>query len=188
MFARGEWKYADTALNQDLNTTPQINCLNALALGNTASTRVGMKVDMRTIELGLRSWTTPATGVEQFGRILLVLDRQTNAVGPTALTDILSTSAVTSPRNLANRKRFKILWDRRFTLGATAAGTGSPTSRLFKAYLNLRRISTDYNTANNGTVADIVSNSLHLVYFGTEPAGNTDAFLVGTVRVRYTDV
>jgi len=181
----------DTTLNQDLNSTAQINTLNAMALGNTASTRVGMKVDMRTIELCLRTWTTPATGVEQFGRVMLVLDRQTNAVGPAALTDILTSAAVTSPRNLANRKRFKILWDRKFTLGnnvTNTAGTGSPTSRILKAYIQLRRISTDYNTANNGTVADITSNSLHLVYFGTEAAGNTDAFLVGTIRVRYTDV
>jgi len=189
-FARGEWKYTDLALNQDLNTTVQIGCINALALGNTASTRVGMKVEMRTIELCFRNWATAATGVEQFGRFMIVLDKQTNAVGPAAITDILNTAAVTSPRNLANRKRFKILWDRRWALGASnpAYSTGTPTSRIFKAYIKLRRLTTDYNTANNGTVADIASNSLHVLYFGSEAVGATDSYLVGNIRLRYTDL
>lgn len=148
-----------------------------------------MKVAIRSIDIRLRASTTAATGVEQFGRFFLCWDRQANATAPAAITDVILTNAVTSPRNLAARRRFKIILDKTYAMGATATSTGTQTSRVFKYYLKLRRpVQVEFNTANNGTIADIVSNSLYIMTTGNIAAGDTDHSLIGNIRIRYTDM
>lgn len=189
----GEWKYLDTTLTLDMNTTATMTLLNGLAPGSAANQRIGMKVDIKSVELRLRMTTTPVTGVDQYVRAILVLDRQPNGAVIAAVTDLLLAQSISAPRSLANRKRFKILWDKSYAMGGNlnAAGTPStlPNMRLAKLYMKMRRpIRTEYNAGNAGTVADIATNSLYLVVFGTEAAGNTDVSLAGFARIRYTDM
>lgn len=151
-----------------------------------------MRVTIRSIELRIRATTTPATGVDQYCRISLVLDRQLNGAAPGAYTDIFLATSVTAPRSLANRRRFKILWDRAFPMGSNlnAGGTPStlPNMRMFKSYIKFKRpIIEEFNTGVAGTVADIATNSLYLVTYGTEIAGNMDTNMAGYTRIRYTD-
>lgn len=187
-FSRGEWKYLDVAINNDINSTMVATLLNGLVPGSGASQRIGMKVAIRSVELRITWETTPATGVEQQGRHLIVLDRQANGVGPAAVTDFLLAASPMAPRALINRKRFKILYDRSLPMGATAVASGNPQGRCFKAYLKFRRpIVVEYNVGNAGTVADIVSNAMFFCTIGTEGAGNTDINCTGYIRVRYTD-
>lgn len=187
--ATTEWKYLDTVFNQDMNTTPVLQLLNGLTLGNTASTRIGQKYNIVTVEAQFRALTTAATGVEQFCRYLFVLDRQPNGVAPAAITDILSSNSPTALRNLENRKRFKIILSRTFAMGATSVATGTETSRTFHDYVKFKRpITVDCNSQNNGDIRDIVTNSLYICVLGNMGAGNTDANLIGTIRVRYTDM
>lgn len=189
MFSRGEWKFTDVTVNTDINTTPTITLLNGLVPGNSASQRVGNKVTIKSLEMRARVQTTAATGVEQFCRWFIVLDRQANGAAPAAITDILSANSVTSLRNLENRKRFKIIVDKAFPMGATSVSTGTVTSRMYKVYIKFRRpILVEFNNGVAGTIADIVSNSLHLCTLGNVVAGNTDANLITTVRLRYTDM
>lgn len=192
-YTRGEWKFLDSTITQDINTTPALILLNGLAPGSSASQRIGQKVDIRSIEIRLRWTTTPVTGVDQYCRASIVLDRQPNGAAPGNYTDIFLASSVTSPRSLANRKRFRILWDKALPMGSNlnAATTPStlPNMRIFKAYMKFRRpIVEEFNSGVAGTVADIATNSLYLVTFGTEVAGNTDVNMAGYIRIRYTDV
>ena len=146
-FAKGEWKYLDTTLNPLVSNTPTITILNGLVPGSGASQRIGMKVSIRTIEL--RGWVEsyPGTGLEQIDRVAIILDRQPNGVGPTAVTDFLQIASVASPRNLANRKRFKVIWDRMFGLGATAVASGTLTVKTFNKYIRFRKpLVVDYNS------------------------------------------
>lgn len=192
-FSRGEWKYLDITVNQDINTTATNTLLNGLVPGTGASQRVGMKTTIRSIEIRLKCTTTAATGVNQVCRWLILLDRQSNGAAPAAVTDFLLAQSTTAPRQLANRKRFKIIVDRAFAMGGVlnGAGTGSalPQDRMFKVYIKFRRpIVVEYNVGNAGTIADIASNGLFLVTFGTEVAGNTDCGCTGYIRTRYTDM
>lgn len=185
----GEWKYVDVAVTPLVYSTASITLLNGLVPGTGASQRVGMKVALRTIELRgfVESYT--GTGLEQEDRIMLLLDKQPNGVGPTAITDFLTAATVVSPRNLANRKRFKLLWDQTFALGAVATTTGTVTTRCFKKYLRFGvPLIVDFNTGTAGTIADIVSNSLHFITFGTEGVGTQGATSSFFIRVRYTDM
>lgn len=188
-FSRGEWKYVDTSLSQDFNVTPSMTLLNGLAPGTSASTRIGMKVDFRSIEMKGRLLTTPGTGVEQVIRAMIVLDRQPNGVAPTAITDILVGASTITPRNLANRKRFKILWDKILPMGATSVSTGTPTSRVLKLYKKFKKpITTEYNTGVAGTIADISTNSLYFITYGSVAAGDTDVNGSLYFRLRFSDV
>lgn len=188
-FSRGEWKYNDLNTAVDINSTATLTLLNGLQPGTAANQRVGMKITMKTLEIRARMATTAATGVEQFARWFIVLDRQPNGAAPGAITDIISAAGVQYPRNLANRKRFKILLDKCWAFGATSVATGTPTSRFVKYYLKFRRpLVTEFNTGVAGTVADISTNSLYLVVIGSEVAGNTDVQAAINTRLRYTDM
>ena len=191
-FSRGEWKFKDINIAVDINTTEVATLLTGLAPGNGASDRIGTKVDWRSLEIRLRSEATATTGITQFCRWMIVLDRQANGVAPT-LAQILLAASTTAPRNLANRKRFKIITDKAYHIGGVlnGAGTGAsvPNCRYFKKYLKFRRpITTEYNTGVAGTIADIATNSIYLMALGTSGVGDTDASLAGYIRMRYTDV
>lgn len=189
----GEWKYHDNVDSHDINSTPGLFLMNGLAPGNSATTRVGQSVSIRTLEIRAQGWVTATTGVVNMCRALLVLDKQTNGAAPTAITDILQANNVLSPRNLGNRRRFKILWDKLFMLGGVlnGAGTGSsvPEQKVFKSYIKFRRpIIEEFNTGNAGDVTDITSNSIYLLLVGNIAAGATDANLTYYIRMRYTDM
>lgn len=188
----GEWKYSDTQVNIDLSTTPGYVLLNGLVPGTAATQRIGQNVSIKSIEVKLRMQVTPATGVDQFVRVLIAVDRQPNGAAP-VIGDLLTATSVTAPRNLNNRKRFKILMDKPYAMGGilNGAGSGSQTSnlRMVKKYMKFKRpIVVEYNTGNAGTVADITSNSIYMFTLGTEAAGNTDTNMLGYIRIRYTDM
>lgn len=187
-FFRGEWKYKDTAFSAAYNTTPYIQLLNGMVMGTTASTRIGMRISITSIEYRIKLFTTAATGIEQNIRGLLVLDRQPNGVAPVAITEILEAANIASPRNLANRKRYKIIKDFFYNMGATSVATGATTSRVVKKYIKfLKPIRTDYNLGNAGSIADISTNALYWINYGDAGPGNTDVGSSAYVRIRFTD-
>lgn len=188
-FSAGEWKYLDTAINVDLNSTVSLTLLNGLQPGTGASQRVGQKIMIRSVELRIFWETNAATGVEQNVRHMILLDRQANGAGPAAVTDFLATNSTMAPRALTNRKRFKILYDKAYGMGATAVQSSTPQTRVFKKYMKFKRpIIVDYNAGAGGSIADIASNALYYVTLGSEAAGNTDVNAQGTIRIRYTDM
>jgi len=174
----------DTAATYAVDSAGSLALLNGLVPGTGATERIGQKITIRSLELRAYNYVTPATGEDQLHRMLIVLDRQTNAAALT-IAGVLQSANVYSPRNLQNRKRFKILYDKMFNLNA-AAEPGS--RRALKMYMKLRRpIIADYNTGNAGTVADIVTNSLYLINLGTNPAGVTAGGSNSWIRMRYSD-
>lgn len=182
VLAPGEFKSVDTNVNTAADTTGGVTLLNGMARGDDINQRQGRQVTLRSIELRLLSRVAPGTGIDQRHRILIVYDRQTNGAAP-AITDILSSANVLYPRNLENRQRFRILFDRLHTLNAS----GEPGSgRIFKWYRRLNHPVT-FNAGAAGTVADIQTGSLYAIVFGTEAPGGTAGIVSGIVRVRYSD-
>lgn len=182
---RGEWKYSDIATNLAADQNGAQLLLNNLALGNTATTRVGNRIAIRSIEFRGYNLVTAGTGIDQIHRVVLFVDKQANATAPT-LGDQLSANNYYSMRSLTQRKRFRIIIDKMIALNAT----GEPGS--FKVqhwYMKFKRpLVVEYNAANNNTVADIVSNSLYVYAAGSAAAGVTSGQFYGTFRIRYTDV
>lgn len=183
-FQLGELKYVDTVLDGAMDTTARQHLVNGLSLGNTASTRVGMKIAIKSIQVRILTYATAATGVDQAHRLMFFVDRQANAVAPT-LGDQLTSNSYMALRTLTQRKRFKILWDKTYVINATAEPY---TAKFVKMYMKFRRpLVVEYNTGNNGTVGDIVSNSLYFYAAGSANAGATAGTCTGYCRIRYSD-
>lgn len=151
------------------------------------SGRIGNTIDIRSIQLRIRCNVIPGTGVDQVQRFSIVLDKQCNAVGPTSVAQVYQLGTVYSARNLENRKRFRLLLDKTFALNAS----GESGSEIFrKFYIKFRRpirVTFNNNAGSPATVSDVVSNSLHLLSVGTEPAGPTPGHHIWYCRLRYTD-
>lgn len=116
----------------------------------------------------------------------IILDRQTNGVGPAATTDFWTPGNIYSFRNLGNRRRFKTLMDWQVNINAAAEPN---STKCFHKYLKFRKpIIVDYNAGTAGTVGDIASNGLFLVQMGSIAAGVNAGSNIINIRVRYTDM
>ena len=188
-FQRGEWKYLDTQISHSVYTTPAQTLLNGLQPGTGATQRIGMKVAIRSIECRIIAQTYPASGLDNFVRWFIVIDRQTNASPISAITDVLTPGSVVSFRNLANRRRFKIILDKMFSMGNSMDKYKDSNQRVFKYYLKFKTpILVEYNTGNAGTVYDIAASSLWFMSVGTATTAQTGSTLAGNIRIRYTDL
>jgi len=180
---QGEFKSVDLVHDTVSTATgTSVNLLNGIARGDEINERIGREVTMRSIQVKGNCHVTAGTGVDQIHRVMIIYDRQTNAAALTA-AQVLVAVGVDQPRNLENRKRFKILFDRSFALNAS----GKPGSyRTWQFYRRLAHPVT-FNAGDAGTVADITTGSLYFVTIGTELAGATAGQTTYSCRIRYTD-
>lgn len=179
-----ELKNIDNNLNTlfvAAQTVGQLNLLNGVAQGTTATTRLGRRIVMRSLLIkGTVSLAATSAGASPL-RVLVVYDSQTNATAPIA-TDILQVDAIDSPMNLSNSRRFKTLCD----IEIPCLGTGGPQAQSFTRYIKLN-MNAEFNTGSAGTVGDIQTGSIYML---TYQQGNiitaNPASLIYT-RVRYSD-
>jgi len=150
------------------NNGGSITLCNCTVRGTTENNRVGSKIAMKSIHCRGFGAVTPATGVDQIHRVMLVFDRATEGTTP-SVTDILNSINVYSFPVGENAWRFQILWDRTIDLSATAE-SGSIAS--FKVDLN-GNWPVLFNASSAGTVADLASGALWFVVIGTSAAGAT---------------
>lgn len=180
---RVEYKNIDVGQTIATDTTGAVVLLNGCARGDDINNRIGRKTMMRSLQLTVVSLVTAGTGVDQFHRVLVVYDRQTNA---TALTgaQVLSTFGTTAFKNLENRSRFKILMDKTIHLNAS----NEPGSeKIWKKYFRFN-LPVTYNSGDDGTVADITTGSLYCLIVGNKVAGATAGTTGLYSRIRYNDV
>ena len=155
-----------------------INCLNDVAQGTTAITRIGRKILMKSILVqGIL-----ATNTGNNARVLIVYDRQPNGALPAA-TDVLTSNTIMAVQNLDNRDRFLILadimpYDQVENISNPSANSGFGYKRYIKC--NLETI----YSGNAGTIADIMSGSLIMM---TNCNAGTLTGETGIQRVRFVD-
>jgi len=182
ILARGEYKAVDVTATVDVDTDTTVALLNGIARGDDIHERNAREVVMKSIQFSYNAYGTATTGIDQHQRVMLVYDRQTNATELTA-AQVLTAVDTLAPRNLENRKRFKILYDRCHSLNAVAE-PGSHVTRRF--YRRLRHPVT-FNSGDAGSVADIVTGSLYLIVIGTVAPGATAGSVTFSSRIRYLD-
>jgi len=182
----GEWKFLDiNGAATAMNTTGYLQCLSTLKLGNTASTRIGLKVAWTSIEIRAMTYVGATAVTSQVVRWGLILDKQPNATMATMDNIYAAAPYYRSPRNLENRRRFKTIMDKPLIISAYG---DTYDHRWQSIYVKFRRpIVTYFNAADNGTIADITSNALLFVLSGSNIAGNTAGIMDFTLRLRYTD-
>lgn len=194
---------------QSLNTTANIVPLNLVQAGSSFNNRVGRKLEMKSLYITgavvVRSYAS-STLQEDYARIIVVYDRQTNGALP-AIGDYLlsvnqaggTSSTVFDQFNVNNRDRFVTLADMRLTLPVVGlAGAGVPNlfgpvegnRRTFniQKFINLRNLVTQYKADSSpAVIGDIATGSLILITMGAFGAGAESYQLNLTYRLRYTD-
>lgn len=195
-----ELKYADSgsAAGTDLQVsgaTMQNLTLNGVAEGDDINQRTGRQVEWKSLLFRFR--VVPAASVTPVGllRLALVWDGFTNGGSP-ALSQALvwATTTTTSPNNLDNRARFKILRDWIVPMGRydTAGGPDKGVcwdqsvffDECFKRFNEGDKAITIYN-GTGGATANIQNGGIYLLAY-------SDAGCVYNIqwscRLRFTDM
>lgn len=181
-----ELNFVDTNIGVgSVSTTASLILLNGLAQGTTASTRIGRRVQMKSVEIKM-AIAALATATTQTVRFALVLDKQANAAAP-AFTDIYDSADPRALRNISNKARFWVLYD-----SGLMPIVGSSAALLDNSYRTLEfykriNIPVQYNAGTAGTVGDIQTNALYWVSIGSVASGTGASNTAGNCRVRYDD-
>lgn len=138
---------------------------------------------VKATSLAMDFTLTSGGATTELDRIIVGIDKQSNGALP-AVTDVLEAASPISHYNLANRKRFKILFDRTMTLDVKAAGATQPNFRHWKIKRSLkgRKLvwsgdATDEATTNNLFILQL-----------TDDVTNGAAVLDVNTRLRYIDM
>ncbi len=176
-----------------------MKCLNAVSQGNGESARVGRRYTMQSIHVrGLISEPKAEAAGDPIEdtvvRIVMVLDKQTNAAQMTA-SNVYDITAPTVDylafRNLQYTARFQVLWDRTFVLKASMATTNEGAAGAFACGV-VKRVFKINHVFKGGlkvecvltaaTVASITDNSIHMIGI----ASNASVQMNWQSRLRFT--
>jgi len=181
---RPESKYVDSdSTNNFDNTAGVFTLLNGMIQSTGASGRIGKVIGINGLWASIR-FEMAAGAFNSSARFIVFLDKQPNGAA-VSQTTLLATPAVVTysdmPFNIDNRKRFKIICDKRFRMSA-----GDSTIVFVRKFFKLS-IKTIYNAGNTGTVTDINTNALYWAIFTDQTAGaNAPGYSIST-RMRYFD-
>lgn len=170
-----ELKFFDSShVDGTVSVTGSIaNSINLVSQGIAENQRIGRKIVIRAINM---RWfynlqfqqDQPDIGGGDTLRIIVFMDKQAN--GATALvTDILETAQIESYRNLANKNRFEVLMDRKYTLNrmiAVTDGTNTSTTPLLQKHDQWSKkvnIPIEYDSTA-GAITEIRSYNVGILY------------------------
>lgn len=174
-----EFKSADPYNGTIINpgVSPVITLLNGLTQGDDISNREGRQIRLKSVDIS-QAYSMNGAAFGTIIRMMLVLDKQPNgAVFNSA--DLLQNTDTVAFRQLDNRRRFLILEDRKYTISSTGPIIGY--DRVYKEI----DIKTTYDDSNAGTIADIETNALYLLFISNE-ATNVPQVRV-SARIRWLD-
>ncbi len=190
-----ELKFGDTqtvtdafALTWAVMTDNTMLCVSAIARGTSESERIGRKywiegISIRGViqEPAIESATNPIS--DTICRICLVLDTQTNGAvaSPSQIMDEGQTDDTLAFRNLQHTARFKVLWDKWFTIPIENTNEGEINK--FAAHKEIRHftIFKKFRTpipveckGDTAVVASISTNTLTVIGIGNKTSTTLD--------------
>jgi len=174
-----EYKTIDTAITNAYETAGTITLLNGTTSSAQETGRDGNVIVGKSGQL--RDYSR--NKVNSLQRMLLVIDRMPNGVLP-AITDILMTATIDSLRNLDNRSRFNIVYDKVMKLTQTTPDADDNEIVNFTSYYRKMNLKVTYNNTDTGGIDNIVSGALYLIQIGTSGTSNASTT---NARVRFTD-
>lgn len=186
-----KWNDVSYTLWASGSGTATVSLLNGLTQGTTANTRVGSRIELKSIAFRSNFQSgTSATGVTPF-RIKIVYDKQSDGAAPAA-TDVMAGDAIDSHNNLSNAGRFITLFDQTWQpqvgYGGGASGAGATQAQVLEGYVKCA-LPVKYNSGNTGTVADIVAGAIYvLAWTSGVTFGGAGLDATGHFRIRWTDI
>lgn len=214
--AKEEVKSVDTTITQPFSATAVFTVLNVPVQGAAFYNRVGTRISMKSLNIKgylLPTASNAASTGWDYGRMALIYDRQPGAAGAgafpaiaTLLLEYASGGGTAtnpwSPLNPLLRERFTIVRDKHFILppmgiDGVATSTYAPynafapqhdkNSFQIDEHIKLAGLEAHYNQTNGGTIADISTGALYLVFFSEVVAVDAAWQFNGQARLRYTD-
>lgn len=178
---------AIVGLNSSLHVVPE---------GTGEQERIGRKINIRSI-YGRFSMTVPISAeVKPIGITMsLILDRQhNNAAAPAAASARLEEDHWLGYNILAEKDRFKTLWEQRFFLGkngyvydnVSATNEQNSDAQLIEFYKKFKKpieISYDDSVATGA----LTSNDSSIVFLAFKPSADEVVAVTGYTRIRFTD-
>lgn len=174
-----EYKNVDnSATAQSPTTTPIFMLLNGVATGTDSTDRTGDSVKFVSILFRVRMILNINTN-QTIIRLMIVRDKQPNTAIFTQADLLASTTAILSPINLANGKRFKVMIDRTVKLDTN---NEEKSMNIFKKM----KLHTRYGTNTNG-IASINTNSIYFIIWSDQAAAGTAPLCEWYSRLRFID-
>lgn len=187
---RDELKVIDTqVVTAPLLTAGTVTLLNGVAQGTDFTDRIGRKINIKSIHMKyyIQAYNNVDVPLGDIIRVMLVWDYQTNGA-LAAVTDVLTSADVLSGVNLTNRERFKILYDKRHTMGAIEYTAAAPVAGDTQPRFAQRFIRCNYPMVFGGTAATVGSIQTGSLMLLTITASSATGFAANTrVRCRFSD-
>lgn len=213
-----EVKSVDTSsISMIFSTTAQFTVVNIPIQGAAFYNRIGTRIGMKS--LNIRGWIQPsatntAASAWDFGRWILIYDRQPGSAGTGAFPAIASllleynsagatNTSAWSGVNQILKDRFTIIRDKNFGLPPLGVSAVAPAqnpadaffpdpreknSFMINEHIKLAGLEAHYNQTNGGTIGDIATGALYIVTLAqTSTAAQGAWAFLGTARLRYTD-
>lgn len=188
---RDELKVIDTGpVTGNTPASGGLTLLNGIIQGTDYTNRIGRRVIMKS--LLFRFYLVPniaATNgaLGDIVRVMLIYDCQANATAPSVPDILANGGSFSSPMNLNNRDRFKVLTDKFVTIGSWAytgstLAAGSPRPSQFKIYkkMNMEIIFGGVG----GTVGSIQTGAVYCLLISLNNSLTTSIF---DSRIRFID-
>lgn len=171
-------------------TLVPFSIIGAIALGTGNGGRMGTDIRATSIQwrVCFNKNATAAATVPKI-RMMIFWDQQCNGADP-AIASVLDLTTVTvptlAPYNSVNQKRFKILFDKLFTLtSGSAVGDELTNTIVFRGKRKLSRV-VKYATGAGGSVASLNTNNL-VCLLVSDAAANSPTSDIG-FRFIYQDI
>lgn len=177
--SRIELRFTDQFQNAAVTSTATFLSLNQLTVGDLPTSRTGNQISATSIQWRGRISNSAAATTSNVVRMIIGWDAQCNAANPTAallLENGIVTPLVSAPYNHNNSKRFRILYDKRFNVGAKNA-TQTIDNVLVGGKIKLSR-PIKFNDVGGGTVADVTTNNLFAMFVSND-ATNSPVVAIG---------
>jgi len=188
-----EMKFADTAYTTDFTTAGAIVHLSSVAQGDTESTRDGNMITATSLQyvmdMSLASPTSSTAFSSRICRVIIFQDKQQAGDTSPSVTNVLTTADPTSFYQTVTRGRFKIYFDRYFTVrpftysNASPANTGLQVAKLYKGKIAFKYPLNIHYNGSAGT--DIQRNGLYMLLITSVEEANDHNDI--KVRLNYKD-
>jgi len=189
-----EKKIKDVSIVTAVRDTGSIALLNGLSLGTSITTRIGQKVVVKSIHFKIymeaAQFTATPTVMPTALRCMLIWDNQPNTQTP-ALSDIIedasNTVALVSSQFTGYLSRFRILWDKRYTLTNAISNIQAPKNNDYDEIFLKTNLLISYSDTNNGDIQDIITGAIFFVAVSDSAGAANDVSVYAYSRIRYVD-
>jgi len=180
-----ELNYSDSNISSEANSSGSFQLLNGLTLGTSATTRLGQRIRIVSVQLHLQI-KQDTTALLNATRCWIVLDNQANGATP-AFTDVFVDANPYTMRTVSGSKRFQVIWDSGQIASAGNQTAGQITEGGIKVIDLFRKMDamTEFKTTNNGDITDIQTGALYFMLAGTAVTGTSTTEVAGRIRIRY---